>query len=64
VTVANQAAWLATAAVVLSQTGHVRLMIIWNLDYKDFNPDPHGGFAMIRPDGGCPACDSLGLVKP
>jgi hypothetical protein len=38
-------------------------MIIWNLDYQDYDPDPHGGFAIIRPDGTCPACDSLGLIK-
>jgi hypothetical protein len=63
VTVVQQASWLATAALILDQTDHVRLMIIWNLDYKDYNPDPHGGFAMIRPTGGCPACDSLWAIR-
>jgi hypothetical protein len=62
-TVAQHAAWLAEAATVASRSGRVRLMIVWNVDFADFTPtDPMGGYAMIRPGGGCPACDALGVV--
>lgn len=58
-TVAQQAAWLAQAAAYLSQRGDVRMMIVWNVDFTVYNSDPQGGYAIIRPDGSCPACDAL-----
>jgi len=61
-TVAQQAAWLARAAVRASQSGRVRLMIIFNVDFTYFGADPQAGYAMIRPGGGCPACSALGSV--
>ena len=65
-TVAEQAQWLAQAASLAASSGKVRMMIVWNVDFKDYNPngDPKGGYAIIRPNGGCPACDSLGAVMP
>jgi len=63
VTLAQQASWLATAALINAQSGKVRLMILWNLDYTQFGEDPHGGYGIIRPDGSCPACDSIGSVR-
>jgi hypothetical protein len=59
VTVAQQASWLARAAALSSQSGKVRLMIIWNIDFTRYDTDPMAGFAIIRPGGGCPACDAL-----
>ncbi len=62
-TVAEQAAWLAGAATASAQSGKVRLMIVFNVDFPAFTADdPQGGYAMLRPDGSCPACDSLGSV--
>jgi uncharacterized protein YraI len=61
-TVAQQAAWLAQAAVKASASGRVRLMIIFNVDFTLFGEDPQAGYAMIRPGGRCPACDTLGAV--
>jgi hypothetical protein len=58
-TVAQQAAWLAEAAALASQSGRVRLMIIWNIDFSNYGADPMAGFAIIRPGGGCPACNAL-----
>jgi hypothetical protein len=59
-TVAEQAAWLREAAVLASQSGKVRLMIIFNVDFTVWGEwDPQAGYAMIRPDGSCPACDAL-----
>ena len=63
-TVAQQAAWLAEAAVLASQSGKVRLMIIFNVDFTVWGDDPQAGYAIIRPGGGCPACDAVHAVLP
>ena len=63
--VAEHAAWLAEAAVLSSQSGKVRLMIIFNVDFTVYDgSDPQAGYAMIRPGGGCPACEALAAVQP
>jgi hypothetical protein len=60
--VAQQAQWLAQAATIARNSGIVRLMIVFNVDLTQYGDDPQGGYAMIRPGGGCPACDSLRAV--
>jgi hypothetical protein len=62
VTVAQHASWLAEAAVKASARGDVRIMIVWNVNFARWDSDPMGGYAIIRPGGGCPACDTLGTV--
>ncbi len=62
VTVAQQAAWLAEAASLAANSGKVRLMIIWNVDFTYYGSDPQAGYAIIRPGGSCPACATLGQV--
>ena len=59
VTVQQQAAWLAQAAALASQSGNVRLLIVWNIDFSHYGADPQAGYAIIRPDGSCPACSAL-----
>jgi hypothetical protein len=54
---AQQAAWLAEA--VQLSTGMVRCIIVWNIDFVRYGDDPQDGFAIIRPDGSCPACETL-----
>ncbi len=61
--VGEQAAWLAGAVNYL-RGQNTRLMIVWNVDFTQytataFGCDPQGGYAIVRPGGGCPACDSL-----
>ncbi len=56
---AQQAAWLAEAAQLSVSTGMVRCIIVWNIDFVRYGDDPQDGYAIIRPDGGCPACDAL-----
>jgi hypothetical protein len=59
-TIAEHAAWLAEAAAFSSQSGKVRLMIVWNVDFENYTgTDPMAGYAMIRADGSCPACGAL-----
>jgi hypothetical protein len=61
--VSEQAAWLAEAASRSAQSGRVRLMIVWNVDFPFFTAtDPVGGYAIIRPGGACPACSALATV--
>ena len=60
--VAQQAAWLASAAVINSNSGKVRMMIIWNVNFTNYEGDPMAGYAIVRPGGGCPACDTLRSV--
>jgi hypothetical protein len=62
ITVAEQAAYLAEAASLSAQRGDIRIMIIWNVNFTRWDSDPMGGYAIIRPNGSCPACDALGSV--
>lgn len=58
--VAEQSEWLAAAARIAKQAGNVRLFIVWNLDSTTYSGnDPQAGYAIIRPDGTCPACNAL-----
>ena len=63
VTVAQQAAWLAEAAALASRSGQVRLLIVWNVDLTHYGADPQAGYAIIRPDGSCPACTTLAQAR-
>ena len=56
---AEQAAWLAEAVQLSISTGMVRCIIVWNIDFVRYGDDPQDGYAIIRPGGGCPACDAL-----
>jgi spore germination protein YaaH len=59
VTLGQQAAWLAQAAALASQSGNVRILIVWNIDFTHYGADPQAGYAIIRPDGSCPACNAI-----
>ena len=61
-TVAQHAQWLAEAASLSANSGKVRMMIIFNVDFTHWGDDPQAGYAMLRPDGGCPSCDLLRQV--
>ncbi len=61
-TVAEHAQYLAEAVRVAVQSGRVRLMIVFNVDFTTWGDDPQAGYAMIRPGGGCPACETLRAV--
>ncbi len=59
VTVANQAEWLQGAVTLARQSGRIRLLIVWNVDSRNYGADPQAGYAIIRPDNTCPACNAL-----
>jgi hypothetical protein len=56
---AQQAAWLAEAVGLGVNTGMVRCIIVWNIDFTRYGDDPQDGYGIIRPGGSCPACESL-----
>lgn len=59
-TVAQHAEWLGRAVSLSRSSGRVRLMIIWNVNFSGIQGgDPMGGYAIVRPDGSCPACATL-----
>lgn len=62
--VAEHAQWLAEAVSLSANSGKVRLLIVFNVDLTYYDPqgDPQAGYAMIRPDGSCPACETLHAV--
>jgi hypothetical protein len=61
--ISHQAQWLAESAKLSRESGKVRMMMVWNIDSTLWVPgtsgDPQAGYAMIRPDGSCPACEAL-----
>lgn len=61
-TLGQHATWVAEAAAAAAQSGKVALMIVWNVDFSRWDSDPMGGYALLRPDGSCPACQTLGAV--
>lgn len=63
-TIAQQALWLSQAASLAKASGAIRFMIVFNVDYSDYGADPKAGYAIIRADGSCPACDALDGVMP
>ncbi|MEP7290345.1 MAG: hypothetical protein ABI835_01125 [Chloroflexota bacterium] len=62
--VQEQAEWLADAVTIAGETGNIDLIIVFNINFTQFvEGDPQGGFAIIRPDGSCPACDALATLR-
>jgi hypothetical protein len=60
-TTSQHAEWLGRATALSRSSGRVRLMIVWNVDFTGiFGADPQGGYSIVRPDGTCPACGTLG----
>lgn len=63
-TLTQQASWLAEATQIAANSGYIRLAIVFNLDFIKYElaGDPQAGYAIVRLDGSCPACATLGDV--
>ena len=59
VTVQDQATWLARAVTLSRSNGAVRLLVVWNVDATEYGADPQAGYAIIRPNNQCLACNTL-----
>jgi len=59
--VTEQAAWLSQAIEIAADYSRspVDLLIVWSIDSEQYEPDAQAGYAIIRPDGSCPACQSI-----
>lgn len=57
----EHAAWLASAVQSAISDNRVKMVIVFNVDFTLYqvDGDPQAGYAMIRPNGSCPACDTL-----
>lgn len=62
--VAEQAAWIASALtqLTLQDTPQVELVILFSPDPL-LSGDATGGYALIRPDGSCLACDTIAALR-
>lgn len=58
-TIQNQAQWLTKVTSMAAANPMVEMVIVWNVDFWSYGADPHAGYAIIRKDGGCPACEAL-----
>ena len=63
--VQEQAQWLGEAVSLARDSGMVKLVIVWNLDFQVYSEeDPQAGYAILRPDDSCPACGALAGAVP
>ena len=60
--VEEQAQWLADAVSMAKASPKVRLIIVFNVDLTAWGSDPQGVYAIVRPNGLCPACETLRAV--
>lgn len=61
-TIAEQAEWTVEAVRMSIESDKIGMIIIWNLDSADWGGeynDVRAGWALIRQDGSCPACEAL-----
>ncbi len=59
-TVGQQTRWLMDTVGLGLSNPQIRLMILWSLDRSAFaEGSPEAGYALIRPDESCPACEAL-----
>jgi hypothetical protein len=61
-TIGQHAQWLAEAVSISANSGKVRMVIVFNVDFTTWGDDPQAGYAMIRANGSCPACETLRQV--
>lgn len=59
--VEDHAAWLGEAARLFAteEIPNVRFAIVFNVNFSGGGDDPQAGYAIVRADNSCPACDTL-----
>ena len=63
--VAEQADWLSQALLIMARYENmpVEVAVVWNIDFDTYGRDPQAGYAIIRPDGSCPACEKIAELQ-
>jgi len=59
----EQATWLRDAISLAANDGRVELIIVFNVDFERYDDDPQAGYAIIRADGSCPACQAIASLQ-
>lgn len=61
----EQAEWLAQAIQIAADFDAMpmELIILWNIDFDSYGADPQAGYAIIRSDGSCPACETIAALQ-
>lgn len=62
-TLQEQSEWLRDAVSLAGEDSRIILVIIWNVDFDQYDNDPQAGYAIIRQDGSCPACDAIATLR-
>ncbi len=60
----RQAQFLGEAIRAARNSGRVRLVIVFNVDFTTYGDDPQAGYAMIRPGNICLACATIAANAP
>jgi len=55
----QQSDWLVSAVNLARKNDMVYAIMVWNVNFTRYGYDPQDGYAIVRPDGSCPACESL-----
>lgn len=55
----EHATWLGDAVRLAKNNQSIQMLIVFNVDFTLYAEDPQAGFAMIRRDGSCPACETV-----
>lgn len=63
-TAQRQAQFLGEAVRVARNSGRVRLLIVFNIDFTTYGDDPQAGYAIIRPGNICLACATIAANAP
>lgn len=61
----EQSEWLRDAITIASeyQTKRIAMIVVFNVDFDRYDAnDPQAGYAIIRADGTCPACETIGSL--
>jgi len=59
-----RAEWLTRAGLLASQSGRIRLMIVYNMDANAPNGDnPDTSYAIVSPNGDCSACSMISTIS-
>ncbi len=60
---AEQAEWLRDVITLAGEDGRIAMLIVFNINLQRFDDDPMAGYAIIRADGTCLACESIATLR-
>jgi hypothetical protein len=62
--IAEQAEWLRQVIELAGADERIAMIIVFNVDFDRYDQeDPQAGYAIIRADGTCPACDAIATLR-